>query len=379
MKLKKNLLLLGTTSYGEELSISDQNKFNELNSEFNVFVFTLGTSSKTKKFSNVTIEYTKKPKFIYFQYLKFYFLNYFKLKKFIHKNDINIVSSRDPITALLPVLIRKFSSLDYKIILENHGDFKAQLLQQRNNFILKKLSFLIDILTKFILKNIDILRGVNIQNTNKFLIDNISVKFYNFPAWVDNIIFNNKKFQKRTNLLFVGNVIERKGVYFLIKSLKQFLLDNKDIHFYIVGDHPDKNYFHKCVQYIEENNLSKSVSFFPKKSSEEISKLMNEAKILLMASTSEGLPRVLIESGLCGLPALASKIDGIEQPFSTEGGTSIYNLLNNHEFEKLVNKLYFDEKFWKKQSIESEKLSLRLSGHRNFANNWKKLVELIDE
>jgi len=379
MKLKKNLLLLGTTSYGEELSISDQNKFNELNSEFNVFVFTLGTSSKTKKFSNVTIEYTKKPKFIYFQYLKFYFLNYFKLKKFIHKNDINIVSSRDPITALLPVLIRKFSSLDYKIILENHGDFKAQLLQQRNNFILKKLSFLIDILTKFILKNIDILRGVNIQNTNKFLIDNISVKFYNFPAWVDNIIFNNKKFQKRTNLLFVGNVIERKGVYFLIKSLKQFLLDNKDIHFYIVGAHPDKNYFHKCVQYIEENNLSKSVSFFPKKSSKEISKLMNEAKILLMASTSEGLPRVLIESGLCGLPALASKIDGIEQPFSTEGGTSIYNLLNNHEFEKLVNKLYFDEKFWKKQSIESEKLSLRLSGHRNFANNWKKLVELIDE
>ena len=379
MKLKKNLLLLGTTSYGEELSISDQNKFNELNSEFNVFVFTLGTSSKTKKFSNVTIEYTKKPKFIYFQYLKFYFLNYFKLKKFIHKNDINIVSSRDPITALLPVLIRKFSSLDYKIILENHGDFKAQLLQQRNNFILKKLSFLIDILTKFILKNIDILRGVNIQNTNKFLIDNISVKFYNFPAWVDNIIFNNKKFQKRTNLLFVGNVIERKGVYFLIKSLKQFLLDNKDIHFYIVGAHPDKNYFHKCVQYIEENNLSKSVSFLPKKSSEEISKLMNEAKILLMASTSEGLPRVLIESGLCGLPALASKIDGIEQPFSTEGGTSIYNLLNNDEFEKLINKLYFDEKFWNKKSIESEKLSLRLSGHRNFANNWKKLVELIDE
>ena len=379
MKLKKNLLLLGTTSYGEELSISDQNKFNELNSEFNVFVFTLGTSSKTKKFSNVTIEYTKKPKFIYFQYLKFYFLNYFKLKKFIHKNDINIVSSRDPITALLPVLIRKFSSLDYKIILENHGDFKAQLLQQRNNFILKKLSFLIDILTKFILKNIDILRGVNIQNTNKFLIDNISVKFYNFPAWVDNIIFNNKKFQKRTNLLFVGNVIERKGVYFLLKSLKQFLLDNKDIHFYIVGAHPDKNYFHKCVQYIEENNLTKSVSFFPKKSSEEISKLMNEAKILLMASTSEGLPRVLIESGLCGLPALASKIDGIEQPFSTEGGTSIYNLLNNDEFEKLINKLYFDEKFWNKQSIESEKLSLRLSGHGNFVNNWKKLVELIDE
>jgi len=379
MKIKKNLLLLGTTSYGEELSKSNQNKFNELNSEFNVFVFTLGTESKTIKFSNVTIEYTKKPKFIYSQYLKFYFLNYFKLKKYIHKNDINIVSSRDPITALLPVLIRKFSSLDYKIILENHGDFKAQLLQQRNNFALKKLSFLIDILTKFILTNIDILRGVNVQNTNKFLLNNSTVKFYNFPAWVDNIIFNNKKYQRRKNLLFVGNVIERKGVYFLIKSLKQFLLYNKEVHFNIVGAHPDEDYFNKCVQYIEENDLSKSVSFFPEKSSEDISKLMNEAKILLMASTSEGLPRVLIESGLCGLPAIASKIDGVEKPFSTEGGTSIYEIFDNDELEKLINKLYFDEVFWNKKSIESEKLSLRLSGHRNFVNNWKKLVELIDE
>jgi len=379
MKIKKNLLLLGTTSYGEELSKSNQNKFNELNSEFNVFVFTLGTSSKTIKFSNVTIEYTKKPKFIYSQYLKFYFFNYFKLKKYIQKNNINIVSSRDPITALLPVLIRKFSSVDYKIILENHGDFKAQLLQQRNRFILRKFSFLIDVLTKFILANIDILRGVNIQNTNKFLINNRNVKFYNFPAWVDNVIFNNKKFQNRKNFLFVGNVIERKGVYFLIKLLKQFLLDNKEIQFNIVGAHPDENYFHKCVKYIEENNLSKSVSFFPEKSSEDISKLMNEAKILLMASTSEGLPRVLIESGLCGLPAIASKIDGIEKPFSTEGGTSIYDIFDNGEFEELINKLYFDEKFWNKKSIESEKLSLRLSGYKSFVNNWKKLVELIDE
>ena len=106
---------------------------------------------------------------------------------------------------------------------------------------------------------------------------------------------------------------------------------------------------------------------------------MNEAKILLMASSSEGLPRVLIESGLCGLPAIASNIDGIENPFSTEGGTSTYNIINNDEFNKLVYKLYFDDEIWNKKSIESENLSLRLSGQRNFVNNWKKLVELIDE
>ena len=33
-----------------------------------------------------------------------------------------------------------------------------------------------------------------------------------------------------------------------------------------------------------------------------------------MASSFEGLPRVLIESGLCGLPSLAADIQGISTP-----------------------------------------------------------------
>lgn len=379
MKINNNLLLIGTTNYGEELSTSDKNKFSELSSEFNVFVFTLGSSSKTKKFSNVTINYTKKPNFIFLQYLRFYFLNYFKLKNFIIKNKIYIVSARDPITALLPIFIRKFASLEFKIILENHGDFKTQLIQQRNSILIKKFGFFIDLITKNVLKNVDILRGVSVQNTNKFLANNSDIKYFNFPAWVDNIIFYNTGLENRKNLLFVGNVIERKGVYFIIESLKKFLLENKDIHLNIVGSHPDINYLKKCQKLIKKYNLNKNITFLTEKTSEEVSKMMNESKILLMASTSEGLPRVLIESGLCGLPAIATKIDGIENPFSFEGGTSTFEILNSQEFEKLVNKLYFDEQYWIKKSIASENISLKLSGKGNFVKNWKKLTGLLNE
>ena len=44
---KTNLLFLGTTNYGFELSKSDENKFRELNEKFNVYVFTYGTVSYT--------------------------------------------------------------------------------------------------------------------------------------------------------------------------------------------------------------------------------------------------------------------------------------------------------------------------------------------
>ena len=50
---KINLLFLGTTDYGFELSESDQNKFKELNTKFNIYVFTKIFTFKFQKFQKV--------------------------------------------------------------------------------------------------------------------------------------------------------------------------------------------------------------------------------------------------------------------------------------------------------------------------------------
>ena len=54
---KTNLLFLGTTNYGFELSKSDENKFRELNEKFNVYVFTYGTFENEIDFKYVKIKY----------------------------------------------------------------------------------------------------------------------------------------------------------------------------------------------------------------------------------------------------------------------------------------------------------------------------------
>ena len=58
----------------------------------------------------------------------------------------------------------------------------------------------------------------------------------------------------------------------------------------------------------------------------EVAKKMNDSAILVMASNFEGLPRVLIESGLCKLPSLATNINGISTPFNSKGGTMLYEI-----------------------------------------------------
>ena len=75
-------------------------------------------------------------------YLKFYFLNYKILSKFIKDKNIDIVSAKDPISALLPILIKKLSN---KEILKLNIPTGVPLVYEfDNNFKIINKEYLID-------------------------------------------------------------------------------------------------------------------------------------------------------------------------------------------------------------------------------------------
>jgi len=375
---KTNLLFLGTTNYGFNLTKSDQNKFKELDTKFNVYVFTLGPYENLIDFEFVKIKYLKKPRFLFMKYLRFYFFSILKLNKFINENKITIVSAKDPISALNPIILKILFRKQIKVIIENHGNFKKQLLEQRDSFFISKFIFLTEFIVKFVFKHVDLLRGVNEQNSNYFKKYNSNLKIYNFPAWIDSSIFSIENEEPRKDLLFVGNIIKRKGVYFLIHALSTYLSENQHVQLKIIGKKEDQLYYEKIVDFINKNNLQESIVFLDEITHIEIAKYMNSSKILLMASTSEGLPRVLIEAGFCGLPSIASNIDGIQDPFFLKGGTLIYELNSQKELVKNVESLYNDKDLWKKLSQQSQKLSDSIAGKGSFVKNWVNLINLIE-
>ena len=378
MQNKTNILFFGTTDYGFELSKSDENKFKELNTKLNIFVFTYGIENKEIDFGVVKIKYLKKPKSLIFKYIKFYFLSILQLNKFISENNISVVSSKEPISALSPVLIKLFLNKNIKIIIENHGDFREQLLQQRDSFFISKSLFLTEFIIKFVFKHLDMLRGVNKQNSEYFKKYNKYISIYNFPAWIDSSIFTYTENGKRNDILFVGNIIRRKGIHFLIESISPFLKKNKNITFRIVGNKEDKKYFLELEDLIKNHNLNDRIIFLEAATQIEIAKLMNNSKVLVMGSTSEGLPRVLIEAGFCGLPAVATKIDGIYDPFSTIGGTLVFDLNEKNEFIEHLEKVYFNKNIWNDKSKLSFNLSNSISGNGKFVNNWVKMIGIMD-
>ena len=302
----------------------------------------------------------------------------YKRQKFINENNITIISAKEPISALNPVLLKTLFKKKIKIIIENHGNFKSQLLEQRDKPYIARFIFLTEFIVKFVFKHADILRGVNDQNSNYFKKYNSNLKICNFPAWIDSSIFSSENSEKRKDLLFVGNIIKRKGVYFLINSLSTFLLENQNVQLRIIGKKEDNKYYSKINEIVNKKNLQKRVIFLGEIGQEEIAKYMNSSKILLMASSSEGLPRVLIEAGFCGLPSIASNIDGIHDPFSLKGGTLVYELNSEKEFLKNVNSLYNNEVLWMELSQQSLKLSEEIAGKGSFAQNWENLINMIE-
>ena len=373
----KNLLFYGTTDYGLNLNNSDELKFKELSKNFNAFVITYGNTNVEKKHKDVLIKYLKKPTNLLFQYLKFYFLNYKILSKFIKDKNIDIVSAKDPISALLPILIKKLSNKEIKIVIEHHGDFLNLLLNQRRFYFKNIIKLSTKLISNFTYRNCDIIRGVEIEYTSS-LSNKYNKKFICFPAWVDYSIYKDLNIQRK-NFLYVGNIIPRKGVMFLIENYgtfsKQYDINEELI---IAGSYPNQEYYDKCKDFIVKNKIQ-NIKFIGEKNPNEISNLMNSSKLLLMASSYEGLPRVLIESGLCGLPSIATNIQGIRKPFGKDGGTLLYELNNSDEFINNIKNFVNNKELQKTLSLKSFELSKQLAGEGKFLSNWNELEKMIYE
>lgn len=106
---------------------------------------------------------------------------------------------------------------------------------------------------------------------------------------------------QKLTLGFVGNLIEQKNPLFLMDIIAQLRKRNPDIHLVIIGDGPKQEEMkHRC----EELQITDSVTFTGRVSN--VHELVQACDIMLLPSLYEGLPNVVLEWQIAGLPALVS-------------------------------------------------------------------------
>lgn len=104
-------------------------------------------------------------------------------------------------------------------------------------------------------------------------------------------------------LIAVGHLIERKGVHLTIGALKELL----DCNLIIVGDGPEEGRLKHLVRRL---HLEARVHFVGAKSHQELKAYYSAADVMVLASSREGWPNVLLESMACGTPVVATSIWG---------------------------------------------------------------------
>ena len=104
-------------------------------------------------------------------------------------------------------------------------------------------------------------------------------------------------------ILNYGMMVERKNIHVLVESLKYLPIQYKLM---LVGEWPDKKYSQKIDQIIEENHLIDRVIKVGYTPYPQIPIALQNADLMVLPSSFEGLPKVVIESLCIGVPSLVS-------------------------------------------------------------------------
>ena len=181
------------------------------------------------------------------------------------------------------------------------------------------------IFIKYFTKNAKAIRVINQTQVSEFLVkygvDKEKIKY--IPAfYIDLNVFSPLNIEKKYDIVFSGRLVKNKGIFLLLKAIKNITqaqrsnisnnsnkrsdLTSTAIKLIIIGDGPLKP---KIEKFIKKNNLQKNVEFsgwLP--TINDVAKIYNQSKIMVMPSFNEGGPRVTLETMACRVPVLTSRI-----------------------------------------------------------------------
>ena len=156
------------------------------------------------------------------------------------------------------------------------------------------------------------------------------------------------KYEKRKNVVgYIGTLTEGKGVFNFLLAIPEIIKKRDDLEFLIGGNGPLRN---KIKKHIKKHNLTSKVKLVEWIPHNEIPDHLNDLKLCILPSLTEGLPNIMLEAMACGTPFLTTRVGAIpdfirneETGFLIEDispkciAKSVLNALEFSDIEKIIN------------------------------------------
>ena len=127
------------------------------------------------------------------------------------------------------------------------------------------------------------------------------------PNGISMEMFQGGRNEKGKKILFVGRLIEAKGVQDVITAMPALLEKHPEAELVIAGDGP---YIDTLIEQVGSKKVWASVRFTGLVSREVVVELLKEATVFVNPSYSEGLPTSVMEASAMGVPVVATNVGG---------------------------------------------------------------------
>jgi glycosyltransferase involved in cell wall biosynthesis len=250
----------------------------------------------------------------------------------IFRHGVQVMVAQSPYEGFAAAWAKKIANMfGYKVtlIIESHGDFVESLFLQRHILLPKLYSFLMRWVARFTLRHADVLRVVSHSTEQQLEHWEPGKPIYQFPAWTDVDTFLQAGSEDTEgagqHILYAGVLTPLKGVHHLIDAFASIAQHCPQMSLILVGHASNKAYAAMLHEQVGRLRLAGRVQFVAQVPQWELARWMRKACVLVLPSTSEGLPRVIIEAMATGLPVIGSCVGGI--PEMIENGVTGFLVL----------------------------------------------------
>ncbi|MAU08426.1 MAG: hypothetical protein CL607_01290 [Anaerolineaceae bacterium] len=232
------------------------------------------------------------------------------------RHDCSLLLAQSPFEGAIGAFVKQVVGLfgrKVRLVIESHNDFEEALFMQRDVGAKGLYRRVMHMLSSYALHHADALRPVSSSAAEQLQQYVPETPQHTFMAWVDVTSFASVPRPKPLNasqtLIYAGVLIPRKGIHHLLEAFAQ--LDQPQAQLVIAGPPDNPTYAAELQQQAQRLGIAEWVEFAGGLSQAELGQRFAEARALVLPSLSEGLPRVIVEAMLAGLPVIATTVSGI--------------------------------------------------------------------
>lgn len=255
------------------------------------------------------------------RYAEIYFIAPFLLLWLILRHQgATVIIAQSPYEGAAGALTKQIARLLGKqvaLAVESHGNFEITVFGQRRVTFTGLYRWLMARAARYTFRHTDVLRAVSDSTRNQLAAWLPDKPIEQFMTWINTELFQaverEKPLSEARDLVYVGVLTPLKSVHILIEAFAAVLDETDGGKLFLIGNPENPDYVKELHLQVERLNLSERVIFVGALPGRELAGYLAWARALALVSSTEGLPRAIIEAMLCGLPIIASRVGGIPE------------------------------------------------------------------